>query len=69
MGTGGADSSGVINFNGTAFPSTPFCTVSTRLASVGLRIATATTTLTIVTHGAVAMTVGDTLSWICISAK
>lgn len=68
VGTGGAATSGVVNFNGTAFPSAPFCTVTPSLTNAVTRPTTVTTTqLTLTTT--TAWTASDVVIWQCISAK
>lgn len=68
VGTGGTATTGVINFNGTAFPSAPFCTVGPRLTNVPTRPTTITTTqLTLTTS--TAWTASDIVTWVCPSSK
>jgi hypothetical protein len=66
VGTGAA-AAGVINFNGTAFPSAPFCVVLDDSTVLAVR-ATATTTQLTITPTAT-FTAGDVISWICVSSK
>jgi len=66
VGTGAAGA-GVINFNGTAFPSAPFCVVLDDSTVLAVR-ATATTTQLTITPTAT-FTASDIISWICISSK
>jgi hypothetical protein len=65
VGTG-ASSSGVINFNGTAFPSAPFCVATDDSSIMAVKSSASTTQLTI---AAIAFTASDIISWICVSAK
>lgn len=68
VGTGGAATSGVINFAGTAYPSAPFCLATPSLTNVPTRATTISTTqLTLTTT--TAWTASDIVGWICISAK
>lgn len=68
IGTGGVATSGVINFNGTAFPSAPFCVAGPATSNTLTRAsATSTTQLTLTTT--VAWGASDIVSWICISSK
>lgn len=67
VGTGGIATTGVITFNGTAFPSAPFCVADSGTSNTATRISTSTTQLTLSTT--VAWLTGDLLSWICISSK
>jgi hypothetical protein len=67
VGSGGVATSGVVNFNGTAFPSAPFCAV-TASGGAGVLVAQGSTTqLTIAS--AAALAAGSIISWICVSAK
>lgn len=65
VGTG-ASSSGVINFNGTAFPSAPFVVCMDDSTLLAVRCTATTTQLTIT---AAAFTASDIISWIAISSK
>lgn len=67
VGTGGVATSGVLNFNGTAFPSAPFCLADTATSNTASRVAASATQLTLTTT--VAWTASDVVSWICISSK
>ncbi len=67
VGTGGVANSGVINFNGTAFPSAPFAVVSDETTGLVCNATTSTTQLTISTP--VAWAASDVIAWICVSAK
>lgn len=67
IGTGGVATSGVINFNGTAFPSAPFVVCMNTTTGAVVR-ATATTTQLTITAPA-AFVASDVITWICISAK
>lgn len=68
VGTGGVATTGVINFNGTAFPSAPFCTITPTLTNAVTRpTALSTTQLTMTTT--TAWTASDVVIWQCISAK
>lgn len=65
VGTG-ASSSGIINFNGTAFPSAPFCIANDDSSILAVRPSASTTQLTL---SAVAFTANDVISWVCVSSK
>lgn len=67
VGTGGVATSGVINFNGTAFPSAPYVIVTTSLTNAVCRATATTTQLTITST--TAWTASDVISWHCVSAK
>lgn len=67
VGTGGVATSGVINFNGTAFGTAPFIVVTGSLGAV-VNIATATTTQLTITASA-AWTASTIVSWIAVSPK
>lgn len=67
VGTGGTATTGVITFNGTAFPSAPFCTYSTQTSNVVTRGTPTTTQVTLNTT--TAWTASDVVTWHCISAK
>lgn len=66
VGTVTPGTGGVINFNGTAFPSAPFCICQDDTTILGIRCTTTTTQLTIT---AAALTASDIVAWICISSK
>lgn len=68
IGTGGVATTGVINFNGTAFPSAPFCVVSTRLGNNAVTGAQPSTTAMII-NASTAWAANEIVSWICVSAK
>lgn len=67
VGTGGIATSGVINFNGTAFPSAPFVVAMNTTTGAILRATATTTQLTIT--ATVAFTASDIVNWICFSSK
>ena len=67
VGTGGVATSGVINFNGTAFPSAPFCTATPTTSNVVQRVSSTTTQLTLTVT--TAWTASDIIFYQCISAK
>lgn len=67
VGTGGVATSGVINFNGTAFPSAPFVICMNTTTGAIVRATTSTTQLTIT--AAIAFVASDIISWVCISSK
>lgn len=68
VGTGGAATSGVINFNGTAFPNaTPFVVATTSLTNAVTRAVATATQLTL--SSTTAWTASDIVSWVCISAR
>jgi hypothetical protein len=69
VGTGGTATSGVINWNGTAFPSAPFPVFSTKLGSLVIVTAISTTQMTLGCTGGVAFVSGDVIAWHCISSK
>jgi hypothetical protein len=66
VGTGAPGTGGVINFNGTAFPSAPFVVCMDDSSLLTIRCTTTTTQMTI---AATALTAGDVVSWIAISSK
>ncbi len=66
VGTGGAATSGIINFNGTAFPSAPFCVANDSTTTLAQRAIGSTTQLTITSA---AWTASDIVTWICVSSK
>lgn len=68
IGTGGAATTGVINFAGTAFPSAPFVVVTTKLTNAVTRVSAISTTQLTLTS-TTAWTANDIISWICVSAK
>jgi hypothetical protein len=65
VGTG-ASSSGVVNFNGTAFPSAPFVVCMDDSSILAVKCTATTTQLTI---SAVAFTASDVISWMAVSSK
>lgn len=67
VGTGGAATSGVITWGGTAFPSSPFCDYSTTTTNAVTRGTPTTTQLTL--NSTTAWTASDIVSWICVSSK
>lgn len=67
VGTGGTATTGVIAFNGTAFPSAPFCTATPTTSNVVQRVASSTTQLTL--NVTTAWTASDVIFWQCISSK
>ena len=67
VGTGGVATSGVINFNGTAFPSAPFCIADSQTSNITTRVSTTATQLTLTTT--TAWSANDILTWLCISSK
>lgn len=68
VGTGGAVATGTINFNGTAFPSAPFCVASTTLqAAAAVRAFANTTSLSLTS--AANFPSGEVISYICVSSK
>jgi hypothetical protein len=67
IGTGGTATTGVITFNGAAFPSAPFCQASPTTTNSLTRASSSTTQLTLTTT--TAWTTGDVVNWICPSAK
>lgn len=67
IGTGGTATSGIINFNGTAFPSAPFCLAGDQSSNIAVRASTTTTQLTLTVT--VAWSASDIVSWHCISSK
>jgi hypothetical protein len=66
VGTGGVATSGIINFNGTAFPSAPHCVCNDTLTTLVQRCTGSTTQLTITSA---AWTANDIIDWICVSSK
>lgn len=67
VGTGGVAVTGTINFNGTAYPSAPFCVASNLSTNSGVRVNATTTQLNFTTT--TAWVASDVVSWICASAK
>lgn len=67
VGTGGVATTGVINFNGTAFGTAPFVVVTGSLGAVVNIATTSTTQLTIT--GSAAWTASTIISWIAVSPK
>lgn len=67
VGTGGAATAGTLNFNGTAFPSAPFCIADTASSNTATRVSPSTTQIAFNTT--VAWTASDVVSWVCVSAK
>lgn len=67
VGTGGVASSGVINFNGTAFPSAPFVVAASSLQNSIIKATATTTQLTLT--GFAAFTASDVISWVAVSSK
>lgn len=67
VGTGGVATSGIINFNGTAFPSAPFVVCMNTTTGAVVRATTSTTQLTITAPAA--FTASDVICWICVSSK
>ena len=67
VGTGGVATSGVINFNGTAFPSAPFVVCMNTTTAAVLRCTATTTQLTITAPAA--FVASDVVTWIAISSK
>lgn len=63
----GGPLTGVVNFNGTAFPSAPFVLCMNASTAAVLRCGSSTTQLTVTAP--VAFTAGDVVSWIAISSK
>lgn len=66
VGTGAPGTGGVINFNGTAYPSAPFVICQDDSTLLTVRCTASTTQLTI---AATALTASDVVSWITASAK
>lgn len=67
VGTGGAATTGVITFGGTAYPSAPFCTYSTQTTNAVTRGLPTTTQLTL--NSTTAWTASDIVSWTCVSSR
>lgn len=67
IGTGGVAVTGTINFNGTAFPSAPFCTYSNSTSNQITRGTPTTTQL--VLNVTTAWTASDIVSWTCVSSR
>ena len=68
VGSGGVAATGLISFNGTAFPSVPFCVVTSRLTN-GVQRASGVSTTQLEFTSSIAWTTGDVVAWICISSK
>lgn len=66
VGTVTPGTGGVINFNGTAFPSAPFVVCQDDTSLIAVRCTATTTQMTIT---AVALTASDVVSWIAVSSK
>jgi hypothetical protein len=66
VGTGAPGTGGVINFNGTAFPSAPFVVCQDDSSLLVVRCTATTTQMTI---AATALTASDIISWVVISSK
>jgi len=67
VGTGGSATTGVINFNGTPFPSAPFVVCMNTTTGAVVRAVASTTQLTITAPAA--FTASDVIAWIAISSK
>lgn len=67
VGTGGTATTCGVTFNGTAYPSAPFCTLTNQLSNVVSRYSATTTVLTLNTT--TAWTSADTITWHCVSSK
>ena len=67
VGTGGVATSGVINFNGTAFPSAPFVVCMNTTTGAVVRATASTTQLTITAPAA--FVASDVIAWVAISSK
>lgn len=67
VGTGGVAVSGVINFNGTAFPSAPFVVCMNTTTAAVVRCTATTTQLTMTAPAA--FTASDIVAWVAISPK
>lgn len=67
VGTGGTATTGVINFNGTAYPSAPFCIVTTTTTTTPTRVLASTTQLTL--NSTVAWLASDVVNWHCVSSR
>lgn len=67
VGTGGVATTGVINFNGTAFPSAPFVVCMNDTSIISVKASASTTQLTITST--TPFNANDIVSWICISSK
>jgi hypothetical protein len=66
VGTVTPGTGGVVNFNGTAFPSAPFCMCQDDTTLLAIRCTTTTTQLTVI---ATALTASDIVTWMCVSSK
>jgi hypothetical protein len=64
VGTGGIATSGVINFNGTAFTTAPFVVCMNTTTGAVVRATATTTQLTITAP--VAFTASDVIAWVCV---
>jgi hypothetical protein len=67
VGTGGVATSGVINFNGTAFGAAPFVVAMNQTTGAIVRAVATTTQLTIT--GNAAFAASDLINWICIGSR
>lgn len=67
IGTGGTATQCVIAFNGTAYPSAPFCVANNVTSNTVTRILSSTTTLTLNTT--TAWSSGEIVAYLCIGAK
>jgi hypothetical protein len=67
VGTGGVATTGVITFNGAAFPSAPNCVYSTTTTNAVTRGTPTTTQLTL--NSTTAWLANDIVTWHCFSAK
>lgn len=67
VGTGGVATTGIVAFNGTAFPTAPYCVVANTSSTGTVQSSASTTQLTIANSGA--WTAGNQVNWVCISAK
>lgn len=69
VGTGGIATTGTLLYNGTAFPSAPFCVCqdSTSIAAGVCKAKSTTTTLVLTTT--VAWTASDLVTYVCVGAK
>lgn len=69
VGTGGIATTGTLLYNGTAFPSAPFCVCqdSTSIAAGVCKAKSTTTTLVLTTT--VAWTASDLVTYVCVGSK
>lgn len=67
VGTGGVATSGTLLFNGTAFPSAPFCTVTTNSSTGVPNVSSSTTQLSL--GNSVAWAASTVVYWICVSPR